>query len=206
MKSKHILSFFMALAIALGLLPGLVLTAFAEEVAFTDSTKTLHGGRTYTVSGSFTTGRLECAKNSEAASVTLHLNDGCTLNTDGILCNLGVTLTIEGEGTLLVNQTNQEAEGHNGINVTDGSIIINGGNITTKGRGINPGIGGDRATIQINGGTVNATGGSNSAGIGGGHLDGNNDYPFTSITITGGTVTAVRGTAAAVRSPSPAAR
>ena len=80
----------------------------------------------------------------------------------------------------------------NGDNVT-----INAGTVTALGGNYGAGIGGGNSgmsivtsggTVVIAGGTVNTIGGINAAGIGGGH-----DGKGASVTITGGSVTAMAG-------------
>lgn len=93
--------------------------------------------------------------------------------------NMGkLTATAEG-GTAGIGGNNAQS---------NGTVIINGGNITARGSTEAAGIGGRNGTggtITINGGIVDAKGGIYAAGIGGGHYVGGGN-----ITITGGTVTA----------------
>ena len=116
------------------------------------------------------------------------------------------SLTIEGSGTLLIDNCDVNKSGIGSRYM--GRITINGGTINVKGGPGGAGIGGDAGTVHgnavdgiitINGGTVNATGGNgirnvnghgnSGAGIGGGYA---NTYGGT-ITINGGVVNARGG-------------
>ena len=130
-----------------------------------------------------------------SGSVTLILNDGCTLTvTKSIVVNEGNSLTInasgEGTGTLEVPKGYGGYAGIGGeYGCAGGAITINGGTVNASGTGGGAGIGGGShgavGTITINGGTVNASGNSGGAGIGGG-----NGGAGGTITINGGTVNA----------------
>ena len=129
-----------------------------------------------------------------SGSVTLILNDGCTLTASyGITVNVGNSLTInasgEGTGTLEVPEFFGGGAGIGGDNgCACGTITINGGTVNaiskSGGAGIGGGYNGAGGTITINGGTVNASG-YGGAGIGGGE-----DGVGGTITINGGTVNA----------------
>ena len=143
-------------------------------------------------------------------SVTLILADGCNLNaTQGINVGPGNSLTIYGqaEGTGNLTATGKE-EGYQSTNAGIGGNYtdVNFGTITLAATGTITATGGTRAsgiggggkvavkadvtgTIHICQGTVKATGGGWAAGIGVG-ADCNNN---TTITISGGTVTANGG-------------
>jgi uncharacterized repeat protein (TIGR02543 family) len=129
-------------------------------------------------------------------------------NANGIKIASGKTFTIvdnstDGDGTLTVinNSSNTTTAVPStmcaGINTTDGTLIINGGNITASGGGRGAGIGGgserDGGNIIINGGTVTANSAAGpGAGIGGGQ-----NAAGGNITITGGLVNATGGTSSA---------
>ena len=142
-----------------------------------------------------------------ARSLTLDLNghvmaialsDEIGRNSNGIKLNPGVTLTIidsVGSGMLDVSNASLISTNGNGaaFNITDGTLIIEGGAVTATGGSSGAGIGGGAnntgGIIIINGGYITAKGGSSGAGIGGGEfgIDGGN------ITINDGEVTAISG-------------
>ena len=129
-----------------------------------------------------------------SGSVTLILNDGCTLTvTKSIVVNEGNSLTINasGEGSGILEATGTAGSagigGDNGWSC--GTITINGGTVNASGTDGGAGIGGGNdgagGTITINDGTVNASGISGGAGIGGGNYGAGG-----TITINDGTVNA----------------
>ena len=129
-----------------------------------------------------------------SGSVTLILNDGCTLTvTKSIVVNEGNSLTInasgEGSGILEATGTAGSAGIGGDYRWSCGTITINGGTVNaiakSGGAGIGGGNDGAGGTITINGGTVNASGTGGGAGIGGG-----NGGAGGTITINGGTVNA----------------
>jgi len=131
-------------------------------------------------------------------SLTIILEDSVARNSNGITIAPGVTLTImDSIGGGQLNVTNGASSGTfagrgAAINVTDGTLIIEGGIIKARGGFNSAGIGGGSnvsgGVITINGGTVEAYGGFDGAGIGGG-VGGNGG----TITINGGTVEATGG-------------
>ena len=146
-----------------------------------------------------------------SGTVNLILGEGTTLTAnDGIEVPTGATLIIDGTGSLVAQASNNDVEGNGqagiGARVSFGNIIINGGNVTAKGKNGGAGIGGNRhassgGDIIINGGVVNASNSMfydngqwwYSAGIGGGASSWGGNYGyFKSITINGGQVTADR--------------
>ncbi len=162
----------------------------ATEVTLTDTT---WSSGWYVVTGDVTID----SRINVNGDVHLILADGATLTASaGIGVNSGNSLTIYGQesstGKLTAAATNFSAGiGGTGINVSSGSIIINGGNITATGGIMAAGIGGGGSgsgTVTINGGMVTATGGSFAADIGGG---GGADGGSGTVTINGGTVTAM---------------
>ena len=122
-------------------------------------------------------------------SVTLVLPEGKKLiSKKGITVVGANSLTIDGTGTLVVNDADYYDAGIGGcIDQTAGTTIINGGEIRVyggkSGSGIGGGYGGAGGTIIINGGEVDATGGEGGAGIGGGSGGAGGN-----VTINGGTV------------------
>ena len=144
---------------------------------------------------------MESGRVTVNGTVNLILMDGKSLTINGpdggLQVTTGQSLNIwsqtNGTGSLICENTNWSAGIGGTKNGACGTVIINGGNITTTGGGNSAGIGGSgnfgsgyvNGTIQINGGTVKATGGSCAPGIGGGR--GRN---AGTIVINGGTVTA----------------
>ena len=130
-----------------------------------------------------------------SGTAMLFLGEGATLTASkGIELSSGNQLTIDGTGTLIINDC---SDGKSGIGADKvGTLIINGGNINVTGGLYAAGIGGDQnnasgGTIIINGGVVNAIGGGNGAGIGGGTDNKIGNYgQCGDITINGGQVTA----------------
>lgn len=131
----------------------------------------------------------------------LILCNGATLNAKkGISVVDGNTLYIYGQesnfGRLTIDDCDEYFAGiggdHDRTRGTGGTVIICGGEITTKGGDYGAGIGGgyDAAggSVTINGGIVRATGGLNAAGIGGGDLGKGGD-----VTINYGIVDATGG-------------
>ena len=141
-----------------------------------------------------------------SGDVTLILGANKTFTAPGgFYVAKGNSLTINGTGSLLVNDVPQWCAAIGGVEkpgtqnpegIRDaGTITINGGIITVTGgvhsAGIGGGYSGNGGVITINGGTVNATGGNGAAGIGSGGYG--SHYNGGTITIGGGSVTATGG-------------
>lgn len=133
-------------------------------------------------------------------NVTLYLGEGTTLTAPkGIELSSGnnANLTIDGTGTLTINDCDQDKSGIGAASV--GTLVINGGTINVTGGQYGAGIGGDihnsnGGNIYINGGIINVTGGRYGAGIGGGYDDQYGQHTFCgNIYINGGQVTATAG-------------
>ncbi len=138
-----------------------------------------------------------------SGDVVLVLGRGATLTASrGIDVPEGATLTIYGQsengGRLVAVSESMGAAIGGPSNGTKGAgrIVINSGTVeaTAKGNFEAAGIGGgyvskNGAQVEINGGVVKATGAFGGPGIGNVV-----DYAENSVTITGGTVTAVGGT------------
>ena len=185
---------------------GVVQTVPGGVVEVTDRTTSLGDGW-YIVRG--TVGDFSPLSISVTGTVHLILADGCTLKTEGITVNDGVSLTIYAQsdggdmGTLEATNMSNPAISCNG-----GTVTINGGSINADGMGAAD-IGGTGGIITINGGTVNATndgidGGACEIIINGGTVNADSSsiedlagISGDSITITGGTVTATGGKNAA---------
>ena len=202
-NGRKLLSFLLTLAMLVGLMPGMGLTAFAAGVSYVDGSGTSHtvevteleaattnwtDGSWYIVpeGGLTISGRI-----TVNGTVNLILRDGATLTASAGITTTNATLNIyaqsAGTGALTAKGSN------GGFNVGGGAGIGGGG-------GSNNGNGGAGGTVNIYGGTVTATGGTSEmrggggAGIGGGGgtaLGGGG--AGGTVSIFGGTVTATGG-------------
>ena len=126
--------------------------------------------------------------------VVLNLSAGNTLTAKkGIELSEGNKLTINGPGSLIIDDCNDNKSGIGAVRV--GTLVINGGYLNVKGHATAAGLGGDYnntsgGSITINGGVVIAEGGVFSAGIGGGVSDSDQTGLCGDIVINGGQVTA----------------
>lgn len=131
-----------------------------------------------------------------ADSTTNTLTQG-TADLPAINVRNGVTLTIDGTGSVAATAGNNAAGiggGHNNNagkafnngNATWGSIVIAGGTVTSIGKGVAGGLGGGNGgyatAVTINGGVVTASSTGNSGATG---------IRANAVTITGGEVTAI---------------
>ena len=146
---------------------------------------------------------------------TLTINSGVTVTVNnGVVVGDGATLTIEGEGKLIVNGRNFGA-GRDGGAAFTGAVIVCGGTVVATGgaggkgrdgyKSSHPGAGGAGGAaftgeVTVSGGTVVATGGAGGAGgkdrsdsrAGGDGGAGGAAFAATaSLTFSGGTVTAL---------------
>lgn len=175
------------------------------EFTVMDSSSTTLASGWYAVTADTTVSSLVTV----SGDVHLILADGCTLTcSSGINVVSGNSITIYAQstsestmGVLNTTGSDRQAGIGGGQNNGNGTIVINGGNITAVGggstvaysaAGIGTGAGGltNKVTtgeITINGGIVNASS-SQCAGIGGGYYG-----TGSNITINGGTVTATGG-------------
>ena len=136
-----------------------------------------------------------------SGNVILHLAEGKTLHAKkGIELSSGNTLTIEGQGTLLIDQCEKNKSGIGANEV--GTLVINSGIINVTGGDSGAALGGDKenvsgGSITINGGKVTANGGHGAAGIGGGYKLGGYAYREKGIcgdiVINGGQVKVTGG-------------
>ena len=166
------------------------------DVVLTASHTTWENGKTYLLNSDVTIGE----RITVNGTVRLVLGTGCTLNAPkGIELSAGKKLTIDGRGTLNINNCETNKAGIGACDV--GTLIINGGTLNVTGGPRGAGLGGDISNISggvitINGGVVNATGGGLAAGIGGGYKDflqTDDRGVCGTITINGGQVTAMGG-------------
>ena len=129
-----------------------------------------------------------------SGDVVLNLGAGNTLTAKkGIELSEGNKLTINGPGSLIIDDCNDNKSGIGAVHV--GTLVINGGYLNVKGHATAAGLGGDHnntsgGSITINGGVVIAEGGVFSAGIGGGVSDSDQSGVCGDIVINGGQVTA----------------
>ena len=129
-----------------------------------------------------------------SGDVVLNLGAGNTLTAKkGIELSEGNKLTINGPGSLIIDDCNDNKSGIGAVHV--GTLVINGGYLNVKGHATAAGLGGDYnntsgGSITINGGVVIAEGGVFSAGIGGGVSDSDQSGVCGDIVINGGQVTA----------------
>ncbi len=158
-----------------------------------DSKLLLKSGTTSTLTGGASAPGISMETTAE---LTLENNGTLTakggIYCAGLQCPIGATLTVSGEGTL--NATGGTYGGGAGIgggkNAPCGSITIHGGTVNATGGGLKSAkefyhaI--DGGVITISGGTVNSAN-TTYGGIGGNSNEG------SSISITGGTVTATGG-------------
>lgn len=168
-----------------------------------NNTVTFSGGTNYVVISNIkinTGNQFVCAVQlTDSADVTLCVEGTSTLlsgaSRAGIEVNVGSTLTIMGEGTVMAGSNGQAGIGGGNGN-SSGTVIINSGTVVAQSKSNSAGIGGGSAgsngKVVINGGNVTAVGGPSGAGIGGG-CTGNGGE----IIINGGTVTATGGSNAA---------
>ncbi len=175
-----------------------------EDVVLAASDTIWENGKTYLLNSDVTIGKRIMVD----GTVRLVLGTGCTLNIPkGIELSNGNQLTIEGRGTLNIDDCDDKKSGIGAYDV--GKLIINSGIINVTGGDYAAGLGGDEnnisgGTIIINGGVVNATGGLVGAGIGGGPKYWAGNYGVCgTIIINGGQVTAKGGRSAHGIGPGP---
>lgn len=198
MKLTTNLRLLAALALAVGLFPGLTGTAYADSVDYMEAsyneetgevtytsktaeatiiestTTTWSDGDWYVVTGNVSINNLITV----TGTVHLILADGATLTASmGINVNSGNTLNIypqSGEtGTLIATGSLQQAGIGGGYEKAGGTVTIHGGNVTATnthtGAGIGGGQSGNGGIVTIYGGNVTATNTSSSeSGVGAG--------------------------------------
>ena len=160
--------------------------------------------RWYVAKGNVTVG----GRITITGDVRLILADGASLTVNGgIYVPTGSSLTVYGHSTntavmgqLLAQNAGTEQAGIGGNSLeSNGSIVINGGKVTSYGGERGAGIGGGGAddanapaagSITVNGGCVTAIGGDYAAGIGGGGSYYNFGGDGYSIAFNGGEITA----------------
>ena len=166
-----------------------------DDTPITSASTTLTAGEYKVYSDITITSRITINGN-----VKLHLGEGATLFAKKgieLSSDNSAHLTVEGPGTLTIDDCDNNKSGIGAYNV--GTLVINGGTINVTGGSQAAGIGGDRnningGTITINGGVINATGGEKAAGIGGGYDNWDGNYGVCgNIVFNGGQVTATGG-------------
>jgi hypothetical protein len=200
----------LTLAVLFGTVPGFTLTASAAETTVTTYAALVAAAGTGTADVVRLNADIIVSNYAENLSVghnlTLDLNGyNLTIVTSSGNCikiGADVTLTITDSLYVRGTSTNKLTVTNNalasdpkygaGINTSEGTLIINSGNIAAIGKfggaGIGGGDGGGGGNITINGGTITATGGDGGAGIGGGNGGGGG-----TITIESGAITAQGG-------------
>ena len=165
---KRFLSILLSLALVLVLVPGMSLTAFAATQTW---------GGNVTKEGSINGGV------DVTADITLTIESGKTLTITGGINATGHTLTVAGEGTLIVKGSNGSngsndngGNGGNGGNGIVGNVIVSGasvevtgGNGGAGGDGDNGGTGGTggygvNGAVTVKSGSIKVTGGSGGKG------------------------------------------
>ena len=184
---KKLLSFLLTLAMLVGLMPGMSLTAYAEGTAVDLSTLT---GNYTATDGDVLSGTASGKTVTIPAGATVTLN-GVNISNGSITCSGNANIILLGSNSV-TTATNEKAAikiGGSGTTLT----ITGSGSLTAQGGQSAAGIGTDRngtgGNIVINGGTVTATGSGGGAGIGTGETYKSTNKCGT-ITINGGTVTA----------------
>ena len=187
---RKLLSFLLTLAMVLGMMPGMGLTAYAEGTAVDLSTLT---GNYTATDGDVLSGTASGKTVTIPAGATVTLN-GVNISNGSINCAGDATIILLGSNSV-TTATNEKAAikiGGSGTTLT----ITGSGSLTAQGGQSAAGIGTDRngtgGNIVINGGTVTATGGKFGAGIGTGRAQ-SGSSTCGDITINGGTVTATGG-------------
>lgn len=195
------LSWLLSIAMLLSLVPGVSIPAYATEAAaLTAETTTWENGN-YVVSADTVTIGSHITVNG---TVNLTLTEDTTLTANaGITLSDGATLNVSGEGTMVVNGSNENTTS---TVAGSGVLVLNSGTLTATG-GNGQSVGGWGATgnhggvavngaVTVTGGTLIAKGGngggpnqSNSyqtGGDGGAAVSGD-------VTMTGGTIVATGG-------------
>ena len=200
---RKLLSFLLTLAMVVGLMPGMSLTAqAAEATTLTAETTTWENGdyvvpaEGVTISGHITVN----------GTVNLTLTEGATLTANtGITLGDNAKLNVSGEGEMVVNGSNGNANstiaGTGKLVLKSGTLTATGGNGQSFSSGVeqtgNTGGVAINGTVIVNSGTLVATGGNGGSlnahtivklkgGTGGVAIGG-------AVTINGGTVTATGG-------------
>ena len=207
---RRVLSFLLTLAMVVGLMPGMIMTAYAAEATALTAEMTTWKNGDYVVPA----GGLTIASHITVnGTVNLTLTKGATLTANmGITLSDGATLNVSGTGTMAVNGSNGNA---NSTVAGTGTLVLKSGMLTAKGgngQGIEDrqweqtGANGGTAingSVIMNGGTLTATGG-NGGSVGGSCYKckgGNGDAAISgNLTVNGGTMTATNGTAGSLGS------
>ena len=188
MKKKRLLGILFGLALVLAIMPtqGMTVPVYADSD--TDHTEHWSGNQTITDSRSIENGvTLE-------QSVTLTIAEGKKLTVNGSIftkSSENFTLTVEGQGTLVVNGSLGNAGIVGSIVVNDGVVEITGGSGNIGADSANGGaVGGNgysgvNGYVTVNGGTVTITGGSGGNGGNGGN---GGAGIMNSLTVNGGKV------------------
>ena len=179
---RKLLSFLLTLAMVVGLMPGMGLTAYAE---------TLDNESTIWSENSVIAGDVTINNNVTVnADITLTIPEGKTLTINGqsdyvsyaaIYCDNNSILTVSGGGTLIVNAPAEE-DGHPALVGFDGNLIVDGATVQVTG-----GAQGVYGNVTVKSGSVCVNGGNGEAG--------DNAYDGISgvVIVNGGSITVVGG-------------
>ena len=188
---RKLLSFLLTLALVVGLVPVLGMTAYAE---------TLNSESTTWSENSVIAGDVTINNNVTVnADITLTIPEGKTLTINGqsdyvsyaaIYCDNDSILTVSGGGTLIVNAPAEE-DGHPALVGIGGNLIVDGATVQVTG-----GAQGVYGNVTVKSGLVCVNGGNGEAGSSeGGSSEGGEGYSGISgvVIVNGGSITVVGG-------------
>ena len=180
-RRGKLLGFMLTLALVIGLLPVMSLTACAASTELTAETTTWENGD-YVVPAD---GVKIASHITVNGTVNLTLTEDATLTANmGITLSDGATLNVSGKGTMAVNgsngNTNSTVAGTGTLVLNSGTLTVIGGAGTSISSGNRGTVAGGGAAINgavtVNGGTLTATGGAggmgSAAGAGGAGYNG----------------------------------
>ena len=198
----------LTLAMVIGLMPGMSLTAQAASTELTEETTTWENGDYVVPADGVTIGHI-----TVSGTVNLTLTEGATLTANaGITLSDGATLNVSGKGTMAVNGSNNNTSS---TVAGTGMLVLNGGTLTAKGgngqsfssefmnnKTGNTGGVAINGTVIVSGGTLAATGGDGGS-INGDTLSKNNGGAGSAaisgaVTINSGTLAATGGNGGSV--------
>ncbi len=180
-KMKRFLGILLSLALVLGLMPGMSMTAYAATLDNVSTTWSENSDivDNVTINNNVTVD----------ADITLTIPAGKTLTINGqsdydsiaVINDNSHTLTVSGGGTLIVNAPAEE-EGHPRVPGIDGNLIVDGATVQVTG-----GADGVYGDVTVKSGSVCVNGGNGKAG--------GNGYSGISgvVIVNGGSITVVGG-------------
>lgn len=133
MKKKRLFGILLTLALVLGLMAGMSVTAYAAPPGDTGTgfDIVINVGNIWSTSFTTNGGTIDSGV-SVTADITLTIPDGVTLTVNDGIDATGKTVTVKGTGTLIVNGE-YGANGPNGVNGADGGNGITGNLIIDEG-------------------------------------------------------------------------